>query len=217
MVPSPDAVEVVTREQATALLTRRPGMKYAVESIRTFLLVFTVGAAALGGGPVAPLALGAVLMVMIYARAHHCCGHYNPAMTMVTLVRGRIGPRTAAEYCVVQLGAGLLAAAAVRGFVDPAHAGTVAAVTPPGHTPATVWVVEQLFTFALCCLVLNVATRRSPPDNSLYGLMIGFTVVAGAFAVGTISGGGFNPAVVLSTGAGTAAGFALLALAPGDT
>ena len=46
-------------------------------------------------------------------------------------------------------------------------------------------------------VVLNVATSKSHPDNSFYGLAIGFTVVAGAFAVGTISGGAFNPAVTL--------------------
>jgi aquaporin Z len=57
------------------------------------------------------------------------------------------------------------------------------------------FVVELLFTFALCYVVLNVATSKSHPDNSFYGLAIGFTVVAGAFAVGAISGGAFNPAV----------------------
>jgi aquaporin Z len=57
--------------------------------------------------------------------------------------------------------------------------------------------VELLFTFALCYVVLNVATSKDHPDNSFYGLGIGFTVVAGAFTVGAISGGAFNPAVSL--------------------
>jgi aquaporin Z len=55
----------------------------------------------------------------------------------------------------------------------------------------------MLFTFALCYVVLNVATSKDHPDNSFYGLAIGFTVVAGAVAVGAISGGAFNPAVTL--------------------
>jgi aquaporin Z len=54
-----------------------------------------------------------------------------------------------------------------------------------------------LFTFALAYVVLNVATSKSHPDNSFYGLAIGFTVAAGAAAVGGISGGVFNPAVAL--------------------
>ena len=55
-------------------------------------------------------------------------------------------------------------------------------------------IVEFLFTFALAYVVLNVATARGTEGNSFYGLAIGFTVVAGAFAVGGISGGAFNPA-----------------------
>jgi aquaporin Z len=58
----------------------------------------------------------------------------------------------------------------------------------------------MLFTFALAYVVLNVATSSDHPDNSFYGLAIGFTVAAGAVAVGGISGGAFNPAVVLGGG-----------------
>ena len=58
-------------------------------------------------------------------------------------------------------------------------------------------VAEFLFTFALCYVVLNVATAKANANNSFYGLAIGFTVLAGAFAVGPISGGAFNPAVAV--------------------
>lgn len=53
-----------------------------------------------------------------------------------------------------------------------------------------------LVTFAVCYVVLSVATSKDHPDNSFYGLAIGFTVAAGAVAVGGVSGGAFNPAVV---------------------
>jgi aquaporin Z len=59
-------------------------------------------------------------------------------------------------------------------------------------------VAEFLFTFALCYVVLNVATAKSTSGNSYYGLAIGFVVMVGAFSVGGISGGAFNPAVALS-------------------
>ena len=58
-------------------------------------------------------------------------------------------------------------------------------------------IAEFLFTFALAWVVLHVATARGTDGNSFYGLAIGFTVVAGAFAVGGISGGAFNPAIAL--------------------
>jgi aquaporin Z len=176
----------------------RVGVKYAVEAIGTFFLVFTVGAAVGSGSPLAPLGIGAVLMVMIYAGGHLSGGHYNPAVTLAVLVRRRIRLRDAVGYWVVQFAAGLLAAVVVRTVVDPTRMATAAAMTLTGRTLLAAFVVELLFTFALCYVVLNVATSKDHPDNSFYGLAIGFTVVAGAFAVGAISGGAFNPAVRLA-------------------
>jgi len=46
-------------------------------------------------------------------------------------------------------------------------------------------------------VVLNAATAEGTSGNSFYGLAIGMTVMTGAFAVGDISGGAFNPAVAL--------------------
>ena len=72
----------------------------------------------------------------------------------------------------------------------------------PSLTPITLNVVhaiivEFLFTFALCYVVLNVATSKNTSGNSFYGLAIGFTVLVGAYAVGAVSGGAFNPAVAI--------------------
>ncbi|MDT7759071.1 MAG: aquaporin [Mycobacterium sp.] len=172
-------------------------VRYAAEAIGTFFLVFTAGAAVGGGSPLAPLAIGAVLMVMVYAGGHLSGGHYNPAVTLAVLVRGRIKLRDAAAYWMVQLGAGVLAAMAVRDILDPVELDRHATMTLSGHGLLAAFTSELLFTFALCYVMLNVATSKSHPDNSFYGLAIGFTVVAGAFAVGAISGGAFNPAVTL--------------------
>jgi aquaporin Z len=181
----------------TVAASPRADVKYAVEAIGTFFLVFTVGAAVRSASPLAPLGIGAVLMVMVYAGGHLSGGHYNPAVTLAVLVRRRISLRDAAAYWMAQIVAGLLAAVAVREIVDPARAGTTAMLTLTGHTLSAAFVAEFLFTFALCYVVLNVATSKSHPDNSFYGLAIGFTVVAGAVAVGAISGAAFNPAVTL--------------------
>ena len=173
------------------------GAKYIVEAIGTFVLVFTVGAAVASGTSLAPLAIGAALMVMVYAGGHVSGGHYNPAVTLAVLLRRRIGLRDALAYWIVQLGAGVLAALLVRTVIDPIAAAKTATLTLSGHSLVAAFVVELLFTAALCYVVLNVATSKSHPDNSFYGLAIGFTVVAGALAVGGISGGAFNPAIAL--------------------
>jgi aquaporin Z len=168
--------------------------KVVVEFIGTFFLVFTVGASVRSGAALAPLAIGAALMVMVYAGGHISGGHYNPAVTMAALARGRIGSRVAVGYWVSQLAGGVAAALAVRATVT---ASSGHAIAPVGHAMVIALVVEFLFTFALAYVVLNVATSKDHPDNSFYGLAIGFTVVAGAVAVGGISGGAFNPAVVV--------------------
>jgi aquaporin Z len=223
---APDRAQSPRRAHADA------ARKYAVELIGTFFLVFTVGASVIGGSPLAPLAIGASLMVMIYAGGHISGGHYNPAVTLAALVRGRIRSADAAGYWVAQVGGGLIAAGVVSAVVHHAPAATL---TLSGQALIAAFVVELLFTFALCYVVLNVATSRDHPDNSFYGLAIGFTVVAGAFAVGAISGGAFNPAVTLGAAtlglfawptlwvyllaqlaAGAAAGAAFLALNPDD-
>src|SRR6195952_1441688 len=161
-------------------------VKYAVEGIGTFFLVFTVGAAVGSRSPLAPLAIGAVLMVMVYAGGHLSGGHYNPAVTVAVLVRGRIRLRDAVGYWLAQFGAGLLAAELVRTVIDPVQAAKTATLALTGAGVLAAFAVELLFTFALCYVVLNVATSKDHPDNSFYGLAIGFTVVAGAGAVGGV-------------------------------
>jgi aquaporin Z len=201
MVTSSAVSDTELRREADDVVNPRVGVRYAVEAIGTFFLVFTVGAAVAGGSALAPLAIGAVLMVMVYAGGHLSGGHYNPAVTLAVLVRGRIELRDAAAYWLVQLGAGLLAALVVREILDPVQLARHATMTLSGHAVVAAFVAEMLFTFALCYVVLNVATSKSHPDNSFYGLAIGFTVAAGAIAVGAISGGAFNPAVTLGAAA----------------
>lgn len=167
-------------------------MKYAYEFIGTFFLVFTVGmvvlepAAALG---FAPLAIGTVLAVMIFAGGHVSGGHYNPAVSLAVFIRGKIALNDMLIYWVVQLVGGAVAAFAVLYLKGspPVTAITIDVVR--------VLVAEFIFTFALCFVVLNVATAKGTEGNSFYGWAIGFTVLAGAYAVGTVSGGAFNPAV----------------------
>jgi aquaporin Z len=171
------------------------GRKYATELLGTFVFLFTIAAAVLSASPLAPLAIGSVLMVMIYAGGHVSGGHYNPAVTLAALVRGRIGLPDAVAYWVVQIVGGLLGMALARWVIHPAQVSTMVL---SGHLLGAAFVAELVFTFALCYVVLNVATSKDHPNNSFYGLAIGFTVASGAIAVGAISGGVFNPAVAIS-------------------
>ena len=169
--------------------------KYLVEFIGTFFLVFTIGATiAFGGeGVIAPLAIGFVLMVMVYAGGFISGGHYNPAVSLAAVVRGALEPKQWIPYTLFQLLGGLGAALLIK------HMSCCAAIEPATTFKlCNVIIAEFLFTFALCYVVLLTATSKKTEGNSYYGLAIGSTVMVGAFAVGGICLGAFNPAVALS-------------------
>ena len=167
--------------------------KYLVEFIGTFFLVFTVGMAVRSGAALAPLAIGASLMVMIFAGGHVSGGHFNPAVTLAVFLRGKSDAKDGVpfgRYWGAQMAAAIVAALIVNFLFGGRPAGG-----PALHGTVPSLIVEFLFTFALAWVVLNVATTKATAGNSFYGLAIGMTVMTGAVAVGNISGGAFNPAV----------------------
>lgn len=167
--------------------------KYLTEFIGTFFFVSTIGYTVIapGAGDMAPLAIGATLMVMIFAGGHVSGGHYNPAVTLAVFLRGRLPVADIIPYWIAQF-----AGAAVAALIVLFMKGNPE-IVPMQPDVARALVAEFLYTFALCYVVLNVATAKGTSGNPTYGLAIGFTVLAGAYAVGGVSGGAFNPAVAV--------------------
>ncbi|HYT07035.1 MAG TPA: aquaporin [Rugosimonospora sp.] len=167
--------------------------KYIMELVGTFFLVFTIGCTVVGNGAgaLAPLAIGSALMIMVFAGGHISGAHYNPAVTLGVWLRGKCETKDVAGYMISQIAGAALAALAVK------YLKAGAAVAPMSLAALPALLAEFLFTFALVFVVLNVATAKGTSGNSFYGLAIGFTVMTGAFAVGNISGGVFNPAVAV--------------------
>jgi len=167
--------------------------RYIAEFIGTFFLVLTIGCAVLatGKGIIPPIAIGSALMIMVYAGGRVSGAHFNPAVTLAIWIRGRVKIADVGPYIAAQLAGAALAALAAT-FLRPDA--VVDVMTP--NVPRAL-VAEALFTFALAYVVLNVATTKDTAGNSYYGLAIGFTVLTGAFSVGDISGGAFNPAVAV--------------------
>jgi len=174
---------------------------YIIEFIGVLFLVMSIGFnSTIGNGNTAPLAIGVTLMVMIFMGGHISGAHFNPAVTMGVRLAGRdhIETLPALMYMLVQLAGGFCAALIVWGITGETFAPT------PGYKAngemynlGVAFVCEILWTFALVLVMLNCATTKSQSSNSFFGLAIGFTVVSGAYAVGPISGGAFNPAVAL--------------------
>jgi len=169
-------------------------MKYLYEFIGTFFLVFTVGMSVLdpnSAGLLAPVAIGSVLGVMVFAGGHVSGGHYNPAVSFAIFLRGKLSPKDLWGYWAVQLAAGVIA-----GLLTIYYKG-YSAQSSSFMDVGKIFLAEFLFTFALCYVVLNVAIAKATKGNSFYGWAIGFTVLSGAYCVGSISGAAFNPAVAL--------------------
>ncbi|MBL4689762.1 MAG: aquaporin, partial [Nannocystaceae bacterium] len=107
------------------------------------------------------------------------------------LLRRKISAGDALQYVAAQMSGAMVGAWLATGVT-----GTVFVAAPdPGASISAVLTVEVAFTFMLDLVVLNTATDDAVSGNSFYGLAIGFTVVVGAFAGGSVSGGAFNPAV----------------------
>ena len=175
-------------------MSYRLDRKLAVEFIGMFLFVFTVGMATESanhsGAVLAPIAIGSLLMVMVFAGGHVSGGHYNPAVSTAVFLRGKIKANEYGAYVVTQFVAAVLAGLLVTAVGGKETAGVTAAT-------GKMLVVEFLFTFALAYVVLNVATAKGTEGNSFYVLAIGFVVIVGAISVGWVSGGAFNPAIAL--------------------
>ncbi len=177
---------------STGLVSADALGRYAAEFIGTFFLMLTVAVAVGQNEVLAAVSIGAVLTAMVYATGHISGGHLNPAVSLAAVIRGRLKVRELVPYWTAQVLGALLGASVGMYLVDIPDAAALSA-----NKVGAVFVAELLFTFALAFVVLNVATSKDHADNDFYGLAIGFVVLAGAVAVGPISGAAFNPAVAV--------------------
>src|SRR6059036_290499 len=119
--------------------------RYLTEFTGTFFLVFTIGCSVLVGTPMAPLAIGASLMVMVYMGGHVSGAHYNPAVSLALLMRGRMKLFDFVPYVAAQLLGSIVAA-----WIAFRIMGRSFTLAPAAGTPAlAALAVEFLFTFAL--------------------------------------------------------------------
>ena len=158
--------------------------KYIIEFIGTFFLILIIGLTA------NPIAIGLGLAVLIYMGAHISGAHYNPAVSLAMLLRKEITISDFIKYISSQvLGASLAA------YVVSIMSSNMI-VQPDLQEPvAIILLAELMFTYLLVFVILNVATHPNLEGNSFYGFAIGLTVMTGAYCVGPLTGGVFNPAV----------------------
>jgi len=168
------------------------GQKFVSEFLGTFFLVFTVGLNVAGGSPAGALSIGASLMCMIYALGAVSGANFNPAVTLTLFMCGYIKQVSdVGMYMAAQLAGGLaagIAATTLTGKGVPLAPGA-------GHSMSSVAAAEIIATFVLCFVVANVACSRNGKSDHMFGLAIGFCIMAMGNAIGAVSGGSLNPAV----------------------
>jgi aquaporin Z len=162
--------------------------KLLTEFVGTFVFLIVIASSGRVGS-LAPLAIGLALTAMVYMGGHVSGAHYNPAVSFGLFLRGIVPVPTLVSYWVTQIAAGVLAFSAAQ-----AIGGQTARIAPSTPWPAALS-AEAIVTTALVLVVLNVAATKETRGNSFYGLAIGAIITAGAFVMGPISGGAFNPAV----------------------
>ena len=158
--------------------------KYLTEFIGTFFLVLIIGLSK------NPLAIGFGLTILVYMGAHISGAHYNPAVSLAMLMRKEININDFIKYISSQVLGASLAAYVVSIMMSNMI------VQPDLQEPvAIILLAELMFTYLLVYVILNVATHPNLEGNSFYGFAIGLTVMTGAYCVGPLTGGVFNPAV----------------------
>ncbi|NEE01719.1 aquaporin [Phytoactinopolyspora halotolerans] len=170
------------------------------EALGAFVLTFVAILTASTDGTLTPYALsqGLAIAVLVAALGHISGGHFNPAVTLAILLNRRIDLVGASVYWAAQLAGGLLAALAVLGILSQ---DAVAAAAPDPSTGGDLNLAGAVALEALAVLLVVVAVFGTIVDQrapfSAYPLAIGFSYVAGIYAIGGLTGGALNPARAL--------------------
>jgi len=189
-----------------------PGRCAVAEFLGTYLLVVTVGCNVLLGSKAPALSIAATLLCMVYALGPVSGAHLNPAVTVALWAAGKFPPR---ELAASERNRRLMVYFAAQVFGGLAGSMTYALLCGRGFplqpAPKYLWghaaAAEILYTFVLCFAVLNVTQLsgsilgRGGKATHVHGLVIGFCIVTGGYAVGPISGAALNPAVALGVDA----------------
>jgi aquaporin Z len=174
--------------------------RLSAEFIGTFFLVLVVCMSTYSkvSADLQPLAIGLMLIGLIYANGYMSAAIFNPAVTLAFWLRGRIETKDALAYVAVQFVASIAAAGLTIALTMAKPIVQPIAAPPQYFALIPAILSETVGTFLMCWVILNVATSKTIEGNSFYGLAIGSTVAGLIYTLGSVSGSVFNPAVAVA-------------------
>jgi aquaporin Z len=169
--------------------------KYVVEFIGTFFLVMTICMTMFNEPTlISALAVGLMLIAITYSGFEISGGHFNPAVSLASYLRGKLDAGDLLPYIVAQFLGGMLASM-LAGFLQISVGGSMPATMELVIAPALI--AELLGTIFFVYVFLNVTTAKKTKGNEFYGLAIGVAFFACLYAFGHVTAGAFNPAIAL--------------------
>lgn len=171
--------------------------KYLVEMIGAFFLCLTFVLTTTQSGLelMAPAALGLMLTALLYAGGPVSGGHFNPALSLGAMIRGRFHTNDTISYMLAQC-LGAMAAAAIGAYLHGA-AGEAVIQLHTNNDPVGALLAEFLGAFVLAYVYLSVYGNGRTQEQPYFGLSVGLCLAACAYSLGPVSGGLFNPALAL--------------------
>jgi len=181
--------------------------KYVAEMIGTMVLVLMGCGSAIfnnGVGTTAQVltvavAFGLAVVAMAYTIGKISGCHINPAITLGCLISGRINGKDAAMYMTFQVIGALIGSTILFLLVKMAGTSFQSATLTgangiqPGHTMASAFFAEVIFTFVFVLVVLGTTDSKKGAGNPA-GLAIGLSLILIHIACIPITGTSVNPA-----------------------
>ncbi|MFU8812181.1 MAG: aquaporin [Balneolaceae bacterium] len=159
--------------------------KLLSEGFGTFLLTIVVALSA------NPLAVGLMIVAIIYMLAPFSETHFNPAVSVAAWLRGKID----VSECIESIGGQVIGA-----FLGAVVSGWVATIpfvpSPDTGTPHLAFaLLEFLFSVALITLFLIMLYPKTRRKNPAYGVIIGLGIAGLYLAAEQAISIGLNPAL----------------------